>query len=94
MLRHNLEEIKHDPTPYGTHSFRRGGCQFLATEKRWPLIRICSWGGWSMNFSHMTIVKYLISWNDEPLEPREHYLDPDRAPTIRCYACGRSCHCA
>ncbi|PBK83564.1 hypothetical protein ARMGADRAFT_1048412 [Armillaria gallica] len=27
---------------------------------------ICKWGGWSTDFSHLTIVKYLISANDTP----------------------------
>jgi hypothetical protein len=27
---------------------------------------ICDWGGWSTDFSHMTIVKYLVSENDNP----------------------------
>ncbi|KAI1782502.1 hypothetical protein LXA43DRAFT_977533 [Ganoderma leucocontextum] len=93
LFRRNLLEVRRDPTPYGTHSFRRGGCQYFATELRWPLRRICDWGGWSMNLTHLTIVKYLISWNDDPLEPREDYLNPNRPPAVKCYACGRSCHC-
>jgi hypothetical protein len=94
LFRNNLLDIKIDPTPYGTHSFRRGGCQYLAGERRWLLRTICEWGGWSREFSSMTIVKYLISWNDNPTEQREDYFNPAGKPAIKCYHCGRSCHCA
>ncbi|KAL0056794.1 hypothetical protein AAF712_016594, partial [Marasmius tenuissimus] len=36
-FRNNLLDIKIDPEPYGTHSFRRGGCQWLSVDLRWPL---------------------------------------------------------
>lgn len=94
LFRNNLLDIKVDPTPYGTHSFRRGGCQYLAGERRWLLRTICEWGGWSTEFSSMTIVKYLISWNDNPTEQREDYFNPARKPATKCFRCGRSCHCA
>jgi len=94
MFRNNLLDVGIDPYPYGTHSFRRGGCQYFASDKRWPLRRICEWGGWSAEFNNMTIVKYLISWNDDPMEKREDFLDPNRTPALRCFTCGRSCHCA
>ncbi|KJA12689.1 hypothetical protein HYPSUDRAFT_152300, partial [Hypholoma sublateritium FD-334 SS-4] len=94
MFRNNLLDIDIDPTPYGTHSFRRGGCQYLSSERRWTLRRICEWGGWSAEFSNLTIVKYLISWNDDPTERREDFLNPNRAPALKCFACGRSCSCA
>ncbi|KAF8998884.1 hypothetical protein BDZ89DRAFT_969739, partial [Hymenopellis radicata] len=64
-FRNNLVDIQNDCLhSYGTHSFRRGGCQWLSVELRWPLRQICEYGGWSTDFSHLTIVKYLISWND------------------------------
>jgi hypothetical protein len=44
-FRNNLLGIGIDPRPYGTHSFRRGGCQYLAVVLRWPLRQICTWGG-------------------------------------------------
>lgn len=94
LFRNNLLDVGIDPYPYGTHSFRRGGCQFLASVLRWPLRRICDWGGWSSEFTSLTIVKYLISWNDDPTERREDLLDPNRAPAMMCFTCGRSCHCA
>ena len=60
LFRNNLLDVGIDPVPYGTHSFRRGGVQWMSVGLRWPLRRICEWGGWSSEFSHMTIVKYLI----------------------------------
>ncbi|KAJ7683403.1 DNA breaking-rejoining enzyme, partial [Mycena olivaceomarginata] len=93
MFRNNLLDVKIDPYPYGTHSFRRGGCQWLYTCCRWGLIRICDWGGWSTEFSSLTIVKYLISYVDDPSERREDYMNPNRAPSLKCFSCGRTCHC-
>lgn len=93
MFRNNLLDIGLDPYPYGTHSFRRGGCQYFASHRRWSLRRICEWGGWSMEFSNLTIVKYLIGWNDDPTELRENFLNPNQQITERCSACGRTCAC-
>ncbi|KIK62864.1 hypothetical protein GYMLUDRAFT_72567 [Collybiopsis luxurians FD-317 M1] len=93
-FRMNLLDIGIDPAPYGTHSFCRGGCQWLATDLRWTIRKICEWGGWSTDFSYMTIVKYLISWNDDPRERREDFFNMHRAPTIACPACGRTCACS
>ncbi|KAN0137547.1 hypothetical protein V8E53_004598 [Lactarius tabidus] len=94
LFRNNLIDIGVDPIAYGTHSFRRGGCQWMAVDIRWPLRRICEWGGWSLEYSHLTIVKYLISWNDDPSQSREDFLDFNRAPVQKCFACGRSCGCS
>ncbi|KAN0084001.1 hypothetical protein V8E55_007505 [Tylopilus felleus] len=94
LFRNNLLDIGVDPAPYGTHSFCRGGCQYLHINKRWSLRRICEWGGWSQELTNLTIVKYLISLSDEPMEPREHYFNPDRCPVVKCPHCGRSCACA
>ncbi|KAJ7766465.1 hypothetical protein B0H14DRAFT_3116768 [Mycena olivaceomarginata] len=79
MFRNNLLDIRIDPYPYGTHSFRRGGCQWLRyifTE-----------------FSSLTIVKYLISYVDDPSERREDYMNPNHPPSLKCFSCGRTCHC-
>lgn len=93
-FRNNLLDIGINYCPYGTHSFRRGGCQYLSTEKRLNLIGICSWAGWAENFdSPGTVFKYLLSWNDDRVD-RSEIFDPDRAPTMRCPRCGRSCNCA
>ncbi|KAG2044366.1 hypothetical protein BDR03DRAFT_930434 [Suillus americanus] len=89
----NLLDISIDPAPYGTHSFHRGGCQYLHVERHWPLRRICEWGGWSTEFTNMTIVKYLILSNDDPTEPRTQFFNPNRHPTVKCPQCGRCCCC-
>jgi len=94
MFRLNLLDIGIDPSPYGTHSFRRGGCQYFSSVRRWSLRRICDWAGWSTEFSSLTIVKYLISWNDDPTDARDNFLNPDRAPALKCFHCGRTCLCA
>ncbi|KAJ4477864.1 hypothetical protein C8J55DRAFT_430393 [Lentinula edodes] len=94
MFRNNLLDINIDFVPYGTHSFRRGGCQWLSVERRWPLRQICEWGGWRQEFTHLTIVKYLISWNDNPHVDRDDFFNMDCTPTIACLTCNRSCHCA
>jgi hypothetical protein len=74
-FRNNLLDIGMDPTPYGTHSFRRGGCQYLASEKRWDMRKLCDWGGWSMDFDNLTIVRYLLSWNDNVTRQRQDFMD-------------------
>ena len=80
---------------YGTHSFRRGGCQYLAMELRWPLRHICTWGGWAENFdSPGTIFKYLLSHVDTPMVDRADYMNPNRAAAPPCTTCGRTCFCA
>ncbi|KIJ07550.1 hypothetical protein PAXINDRAFT_90221, partial [Paxillus involutus ATCC 200175] len=94
-FRNNLLDINVDPRPYGTHSFRRGGCQYLHKVLKWPFRQICLWGGWAERFDNPgTIFKYLLSWNDNPDEEREHYMNPNRTGTDPCRACGRTCHCA
>jgi hypothetical protein len=93
LFRNNLLDVNVDPAPYGTHSFRRGGCQYLHCYRRWSFRRVCEWGGWSTDFSYLTIVKYLISVNDDPMECREDFFNPQQLPTVRCPACGRQCNC-
>lgn len=94
-FRNNLLDIGIDPRPYGTHSFRRGGCQYLAVVLRWPLRQICTWGGWTESFDNPgTIFKYLLSWTDAPLLQREDYFNPDRAGSDPCTTCGRTCPCS
>ncbi|KAG7085513.1 hypothetical protein E1B28_003073 [Marasmius oreades] len=41
-FRNNLLDIGVDPAPYGTHSFRCGGCQWLSVDLRWPIRKILS----------------------------------------------------
>ncbi|KAJ3850949.1 DNA breaking-rejoining enzyme [Lentinula lateritia] len=94
MFRNNLIDIGVDHFPYGTHSFRRGGCQWLSVERRWPLRQICEWGGWSQEFTHLTIVKYLISLNDNPTVDRDDFFNLNHPPAFVCPACNPLCHCA
>ena len=93
MYRNNLIDVGIDPAPYGTHSFRRGGCQWFFKECRRDLLAICDWGGWTQEFNHLTIVKYLISGNDTPSEQREnfHNFDEEQVPAEPCRLCGRKC---
>ncbi|EEB96033.1 hypothetical protein MPER_04901, partial [Moniliophthora perniciosa FA553] len=39
-FRQNLADINIDGDPYGGHSFRRGGVQWLSVNRRWPLRKI------------------------------------------------------
>ncbi|KDQ61321.1 hypothetical protein JAAARDRAFT_32330 [Jaapia argillacea MUCL 33604] len=94
-FRRHLLEVGIDPRPYGTHSFRRGGCQYLAMVLRWPIRNICSWGGWADSFDNPgTIFKYLLSLSDSPSVQREDYFNPNRSKCDPCGECGRTCWCA
>jgi len=94
LFRHNLMDIDVDPRPYGTHSFRRGGAQFLHRVRRWSIIKVCDWGGWSKdNDAQSTIFKYLLSWNDSPHHTRREMLHPSPPLEDRCHTCNRNCNC-
>ncbi|TDL15193.1 hypothetical protein BD410DRAFT_778284 [Rickenella mellea] len=94
-FRLNLLDILVNPRPYGTHSFRRGGAQYLANMPRWPLTSICAWGGWTERYDNPgTIFKYLVSWTDTPTVAREDFFNPMRRGVDPCHMCGRTCHCA
>ncbi|KIP01683.1 hypothetical protein PHLGIDRAFT_505418 [Phlebiopsis gigantea 11061_1 CR5-6] len=94
-FRNNLLDIGIDPRFYGTHSFRRGGCQWLSMVCRWSFRRICDWGGWAPTFDNPgTLFKYLLSWVDNPVERREDFFNPDRPQSDPCTHCGRTCLCA
>ena len=55
-FRNNLIDIGEDITKYGTHSFRRGGCQYLASERRWDIRKLCDWGdgAWTLTISPLS----------------------------------------
>jgi len=93
-FRTNLAEIDLDPLLFGGHSFRRGGVQYFSDILRWPLRKLCSWGGWSLDFDNFTIIRYLLGKNDEPLYSREQFLDPEPKLGTKCTGCGRECDCA
>ncbi|KAK0462316.1 DNA breaking-rejoining enzyme [Desarmillaria tabescens] len=94
LFRNNLCDLGEPPYAYGTHSFHCGGCQWLSVDLQWSIRQICEWGGWSTDFTHLTIVKYLISWNDVTMLRREDFFKLDREATIKCWSCGCTCACA
>ncbi|KAL1758035.1 hypothetical protein FB107DRAFT_259286, partial [Schizophyllum commune] len=48
---------------YGTHSFRRGGCQYRIKVKGWTVDMVAAWGGWSQ-VEAVTMFRYFYSPND------------------------------
>ncbi|KAJ7826161.1 hypothetical protein B0H14DRAFT_2595937 [Mycena olivaceomarginata] len=48
---------------YGTHSFRRGGCQYRIKVKKWSAGEVAAWGGWSQ-VEAVTMFRYFYSPND------------------------------
>lgn len=93
-FRLNLQDIQENPWLYGGHSFRRGGVQYFCSEKRWNIRKLCSWGGWSLEFESLTIMRYLLGNNDDPVHICEDYMNPERQGGVLCGYCGRSCSCA
>jgi hypothetical protein len=48
---------------YGTHSFRRGGCQHRIKNKGWSVDMVAAWGGWTQ-VEAVTMFRYFYSPND------------------------------
>ena len=46
-----------------------------------------------MDFDNLTIVRYLMSWNDNPMMKREDFLNPETPVGHLCNYCGRTCNC-
>ncbi|KAJ7270890.1 hypothetical protein C8J57DRAFT_1065078, partial [Mycena rebaudengoi] len=92
-FRNLLVDVDICPFTYGTHSFRRGGCQFLHVYLRWSFRKIADWGGWSTEYSWHTIITYLINWSDPEVTERAHFLHPTKGLSLHCGACGRTCRC-
>lgn len=64
-LTRDLQDISTgDWAAYGTHSFRRGGCQYRH-RMNWTVQKIGNWGGWS-TAEATVMMKYLFSPNDDP----------------------------
>ncbi|KAF9502885.1 hypothetical protein BS47DRAFT_1369940 [Hydnum rufescens UP504] len=94
LFRHNLMDVGIDPQPYGTHSFRRGGCQYLHQRERWSIQDVCEWGGWTYSYDNPgSVFKYLISWSDDPSRTREMFLHPVPPIKDHCRTCKRTCNC-
>ncbi|KLO10084.1 hypothetical protein SCHPADRAFT_943121 [Schizopora paradoxa] len=58
---------------YGTHSFRRGGCQYRLKRCGWSIDMVAAWGGWSQQEA-ATMFRYFYSPNDN----HEHMFEYDR----------------
>ncbi|TCD59839.1 hypothetical protein EIP91_011335 [Steccherinum ochraceum] len=58
---------------YGTHSFRRGGCQFRIKVQGWAPDAVAAWGGWSQ-LEAVTMYRYFYSPNDN----HEYMAEYDR----------------
>jgi hypothetical protein len=48
---------------YGTHSFRRGGCQHRIKNCGWSVDMVAAWGGWSQ-LEAATMFRYFYSPKD------------------------------
>jgi hypothetical protein len=57
---------------YGTHSFRRGGCQYRIRHKDWTVAMVAAWGGWTQ-VEALTMFRYFYSPNDN----HEYMVDYD-----------------
>ncbi|KAI9341899.1 hypothetical protein BDR26DRAFT_290905 [Obelidium mucronatum] len=93
MFKNVLKDIGLEWSFYGTHSFRRGGTQYLLNERRWSLQLICEWGGWSLDYDNMTIVRYLHGLYDITPVPRDQMMNKSFRYSHKCHACGRDCPC-
>jgi hypothetical protein len=40
-----------------------------------------------MSFNNTVIVRYLISWNDDPVKPREDFIKPTHLKKVKCASC-------
>src|SRR3954454_13719580 len=69
---------------YGTHSFRRGGCQFYLHVRQKSLRDIYAWGDWS---NHSVAMRYMIGPNDDVGNSRQEFTRPPK--TSICSECRR-----
>ncbi|THH30981.1 hypothetical protein EUX98_g3220 [Antrodiella citrinella] len=58
---------------YGTHSFRRGGCQYRVHHRGWNVSEIAAWGGWTQ-LEAVTMYRYFYS----PTDNHEYMAHYDR----------------
>ncbi|KAF8238300.1 hypothetical protein L208DRAFT_1053245, partial [Tricholoma matsutake] len=59
----------------------------------WTIPCICNWGGWSLDYNHATILKYLFSWNNNSHEVRKDFFNPMKQTQRSCSHCGCGCGC-
>ena len=90
----NLTDIDVEPSLFETHSFHRGGVQYLSSEQWWNIQKLCDWEEWSLNYNSLTIVCYLIGWNDNSIRKRENFMNSEFQQEIHCSCCEHSCDCA
>ena len=57
---------------YGTHSFRRGGCQYTHTVLKWDILKVCQMGGWSRE-DMASVFRYLVGFYDDRHMPEHMY---------------------
>jgi hypothetical protein len=69
---------------YGTHSFRRGGCQYYLYIRGKTLGDIYAWGGWN---SSSVATRYMIGSNDNVEHSRQEFTRPPK--TGICSECRR-----
>ena len=82
-FRSQLEQVNVQSVKlFGAHSFRRGGCQFLATELNMSISAICGWAGWSNKMNFDVIKRYLHRDNDDDLHITQATLHPNNFPRI------------
>lgn len=63
LFKNHLKDIGRPFSLYGSHSFRRGGCQFFNQVLNWPVVDIVAYGGWSLQDQNI-VVLYLNGAND------------------------------
>ncbi|KAH8112978.1 hypothetical protein DFH11DRAFT_189018 [Phellopilus nigrolimitatus] len=64
MLHSDLQKLHYKSwSAFGTHSFRRGGCQFRMKHRNWSPDMVAAWGGWSQQEA-VTMFRYFFSPND------------------------------
>lgn len=64
MLNKDLQSLLYKRwASYGTHSFRRGGCQFRMKHRGWSPDMVAAWGGWSQQEA-VTMYRYFFSPED------------------------------
>lgn len=70
------------PSKYGSHSFRRGGSQFLLCQYKWDIKKVASYGGWSEQRQIQNLYRYLVSKSDDPRSASEYFLPAPRRPAL------------
>jgi hypothetical protein len=80
LLPRVMQMISVDPAGYGTHSFRRGGAQFLNQYWAVPTRAIALWAGWSSGkndaLNYTMIVRYMTN-PDEDTTDYDSLLFPE-----------------